>query len=359
MNCCKFFVPMATATHPKSSMRRSWQMFYSLLHPRSQKVYEITSLFEMNASAIIPEQDYYSYDGEIVSKGELEFVSLEKAVEAGLVVALCISTTTSNIITICAILSVPRQKVLDFYLLSLSITNLLVSTLVIPFSIAAKSNVLGCSSYILCSISGYLHISLSAVYMYTFMWISVDRYLAVRKSLRYETIQTRTRCKCWILFTWVMATFLCCPPLLGDSKGHFYDESFMCLLDVNSMLPYSITLACLVLMPSVLTLCYTYCYIFTDPSAERKDGSNHDHIATFIVTAAFVLLWAPWGILRVVEQICGKVLAGSTTRFWLLFLGQVNTSWTPLTLLSSCGRCQLGLRMMFKLCLKTDNSVTL
>ncbi|GFV90995.1 hypothetical protein TNCV_1248821 [Trichonephila clavipes] len=321
----------------------------------------------MNASAVIPEdvipeEDYYTYDEDSVSKGELEFLSFEKAVEAGLVVALCISTTTSNLITICAILSVPRRKVLDFYLLSLSTTNLLVSTLVIPFSIAAKSNILGCFSYILCSISGYLHISLSAVYMYTFMWISVDRYLAVRKSLRYETIQTRTRCKCWILFTWVMATFLCCPPLIGDSKGHFYDESFMCLLDINSMLPYSITLGCLVLMPSVLTLCYTYCYIFSTPSPDRKDDLdrfNFDHIATFMVTSAFIILWTPWGILGIIEHFSGKVLTGPTTRFWLLFLGELNTSWTPLTLLSVCGRCQLGLRRMFRFCLKTENSVAL
>lgn len=28
--------------------------------------------------------------------------------------------------------------------------------------------------------------------VYTFMWISVDRYLAVRKPLRYETVQTKT-----------------------------------------------------------------------------------------------------------------------------------------------------------------------
>jgi hypothetical protein len=33
----------------------------------------------------------------------------------------------------------------------------------------------------------------SLLQVYTFMWISVDRYLAVRKPLRYETVQTRTR----------------------------------------------------------------------------------------------------------------------------------------------------------------------
>jgi hypothetical protein len=33
----------------------------------------------------------------------------------------------------------------------------------------------------------------ASLQIYTFMWISVDRYLAVRKPLRYETVQTRTR----------------------------------------------------------------------------------------------------------------------------------------------------------------------
>lgn len=52
------------------------------------------------------------------------------------------------------------------------------------------------------------------------MWISVDRYLAVRKPLRYETVQTKTRCQCWMCFTWISAAMLCCPPIFGKNEVH-------------------------------------------------------------------------------------------------------------------------------------------
>ena len=46
---------------------------------------------------------------------------------------------------------------------------------------------------LICCLIGYLEVTLLCIYVYTFMWISVDRYLAVRKPLRYETVQTKTR----------------------------------------------------------------------------------------------------------------------------------------------------------------------
>lgn len=46
---------------------------------------------------------------------------------------------------------------------------------------------------LLCCILGYLEVTLLCIYVFTFMWISVDRYLAVRKPTRYETVQTKTR----------------------------------------------------------------------------------------------------------------------------------------------------------------------
>lgn len=41
---------------------------------------------------------------------------------------------------------------------------------------------------LMCRLAGYLEVTLWSVSVYTFMWISVDRYLAVRKPLRYETV---------------------------------------------------------------------------------------------------------------------------------------------------------------------------
>lgn len=84
-------------------------------------------------------------------------------------------------------------EVINCYLLSLAVADLLCGLFVIPFSVypaVVKSWVYG---DVVCRVVGYLEVTLLAVTVYTFMWISVDRYLAVRKPLRYETLQTKTR----------------------------------------------------------------------------------------------------------------------------------------------------------------------
>ena len=44
-----------------------------------------------------------------------------------------------------------------------------------------------------CRLMGYLKVTLWASQAYTLMWIGVDRYLAIVKPLRYDTIQTKVR----------------------------------------------------------------------------------------------------------------------------------------------------------------------
>lgn len=78
------------------------------------------------------------------------------------------------------------------------------------------------------------------------MWMSVDRYLAVRKPLRYDTVQTKTRCQCWMVFTWISSAMLCCPPLLGFYKPLYDKEAHICMLDWGNMAAYTVTLAILV-----------------------------------------------------------------------------------------------------------------
>jgi hypothetical protein len=102
--------------------------------------------------------------------------------------------------------------------------------------------------------------------MYTFMWISVDRYLgmkfnydlllskshadlfefnfiaAVRKPLRYDTVQTKTRCQCWMCFTWISAAMLCCPSLWTEKEPTFDKYAYICVPNWNHMAAYSVTL---------------------------------------------------------------------------------------------------------------------
>ena len=313
-------------------------------------------------SLIMNSSDIYDFveEGDYLSSFFSTSDSLQVLAEASALLILCFTTTTASLSVILT-LSVGKYEVFDLYLLSLCTADFLSSVAVVPLSLTAKSGlVTEGGGHFACAVSGYLHASLSAVRMYTLMWAAVDRYLAIRKPQRYDSIQTRTRCQCWILFSWVTAACLCCPPLLGDSRGHFYHEGFLCLLDITSMLPYSITIGCLVLIPSILTLLYTYTYIFTtsesgDVTKEDYKHNSSYHVAAFLVTVEFVILWMPWGVISIFELISGRTLAGPITRFWMLFLGESYIAWSPLTLLIMCGRCKTGFTAI---CIKSPTEIS-
>lgn len=80
------------------------------------------------------------------------------------------------------------HEVINYYLLSLAVADLLCGLLVVPLSVHAAAAGRWVFGGLVCRLAGYLEVTLWSVSVYTFMWISVDRYLAVRKPLRYETV---------------------------------------------------------------------------------------------------------------------------------------------------------------------------
>lgn len=86
-------------------------------------------------------------------------------------------------------------EVINCYLLSLAFVDLLCGLVIVPLSVypALETGVGWIYGDLVCRFVGYLEVTLWSITIYTFMWISVDRYLAVRKPLRYETVQTKTR----------------------------------------------------------------------------------------------------------------------------------------------------------------------
>lgn len=72
------------------------------------------------------------------------------------------------------------SEVINYYLLSLASADLLCGLLVVPLSVYPALVRRWVYGDIVCRLVGYLEVTLWAVSVYTFMWISVDRYLAIR-----------------------------------------------------------------------------------------------------------------------------------------------------------------------------------
>lgn len=81
------------------------------------------------------------------------------------------------------------------------------------------------------------------------------------KPSRYESEHTLTRCKCWIAFTWLTA-LLGALPIVAKMEANYYHEFEFCVLNWSSAKAYSMTLATLVLLPSLCTIIFTTIAIF-------------------------------------------------------------------------------------------------
>lgn len=86
------------------------------------------------------------------------------------------------------LLSGLSNEVINYYLLSLAVADLLCGLFVVPLSVYPAITGRWMFGDLMCRLVGYVEVTLWSVSVYTFMWISVDRYLAVRKPLRYETV---------------------------------------------------------------------------------------------------------------------------------------------------------------------------
>lgn len=251
------------------------------------------------------------------------------------------------------------SEVINCYLLSLAVADLLCGLFIVPFSVYPALVQDWVYGDIVCRIVGYLEVTLWAVSVYTFMWISVDRYLAARKPLRYETIQTKTRCQCWMAFTWISAAMMCCPPLLGFQKPLFDDEAYICMLDWGNMAAYSITLSILILGPSLITLIYTYSYIFAMMKKLRSGVPIHDkeyatalsenlanpsHIMSFVLVMAFWASWTPFIGLNIYEFITGSKMT-HFLHFGVVWIGFLNSFWKSIIIVTLSPQFRLALRI--------------
>ena len=91
------------------------------------------------------------------------------------------------------VLFIGPTEVINYYFLSLSAADLLCGMFIVPLSVYPALTGHWIYGDTVCRLMGYLEVTLWSISVFTFMWISVDRYLAVRKPLRYETVQTKTR----------------------------------------------------------------------------------------------------------------------------------------------------------------------
>lgn len=177
------------------------------------------------------------------------------------------------------------------------------------------------------------------------------------------------RCQCWMAFTWISSAMLCCPPLLGYSKPIFDKDAYICKLDWGNMAAYSVTLAILVLGPSVISIVHNYGYIFVMMRRLKSGAPIHDkeyatalaenlanpsHLMSFALVFSFWVSWMPFICVRLFELVFNTRVETSTIHFAIVWFGVANSLWKFVIMTVMSPQFRLALRVFcLTICCKT------
>ncbi|KAH0623065.1 hypothetical protein JD844_030983 [Phrynosoma platyrhinos] len=146
---------------------------------------------------------------------------------------LILFTIFGNVLVIIAVLTSRSLKApQNLFLVSLAAADILVATLIIPFSLANELmgywyfDKIWCKAYLALDV---LFCTASIVHLCA---ISLDRYWSVSQAIEYNSKRTPRRIKCTILVVWLIAALISLPPLvLNENPNNTKEDAKRCELN--------------------------------------------------------------------------------------------------------------------------------
>ncbi|XP_072258952.1 alpha-2B adrenergic receptor [Pyxicephalus adspersus] len=196
------------------------------------------------------------------------------AVIAAIITFLILFTIFGNILVVIAVLTSRSLKApQNLFLVSLAAADILVATLIIPFSLA--NELMGywyfgktwCEMYLALDV---LFCTSSIVHLCA---ISLDRYWSVSQAIEYNSKRTPKRIKCIILMVWTLAALISLPPLIykGKKEDSNIDEP-QCKLNEEPWYILSSSICSFFAPCLIMILVYLRIYLI----AKRRSRKNTD-----------------------------------------------------------------------------------
>ncbi|KAJ1091968.1 hypothetical protein NDU88_005082 [Pleurodeles waltl] len=134
---------------------------------------------------------------------------------AAIITFIILFTIFGNVLVIIAVLTSRSLKApQNLFLVSLAAADILVATLIIPFSLANELMGYWYFEKIWCEIYLALDVLFCTSSIVHLCAISLDRYWSVSQAIEYNSKRTPRRIKCIILIVWTIAAAISFPPLI-------------------------------------------------------------------------------------------------------------------------------------------------
>ncbi|XP_072095773.1 alpha-2A adrenergic receptor [Mobula birostris] len=164
---------------------------------------------------------------------EVHSYSVQAAVILTSVVSLIIlATIFGNVLVVIAVFTSRGLRApQNLFLVSLASADILVATLVMPFSLAKE--LMGCWYFgrVWCEIYLALDVLFCTSSIVHLCAISLDRYWSITQAIEYNLKRTPRRIKCIIVTVWVIAAVISFPPLISIGKETGLRENPQCKIN--------------------------------------------------------------------------------------------------------------------------------
>uniref|UniRef100_A0A667XW95 Alpha-2B adrenergic receptor n=1 Tax=Myripristis murdjan TaxID=586833 RepID=A0A667XW95_9TELE len=150
----------------------------------------------------------------------LQFGNYTSTAFATAITFMMILTIVGNILVIIAVLTSRSLKgPQNLFLVSLAAADILVATLIIPFSLANELQGYWAFSSLWCEIYLALDVLFCTSSIVHLCAIALDRYLSISRPVSYGAKRTPLRIKAAIIVVWLISAVISFPPLLSLDKS--------------------------------------------------------------------------------------------------------------------------------------------
>ena len=239
-----------------------------------------------------------------------------------------------------------RRSETHIFIVNLSVTDISVALLCMPFSLVTAVTQKWIFSEAMCQLNGFLNVFFLLTSILTLTAISIHKYIGIVQPLK-KKIFTRKRAIFAVVWVWLQAFLTALTPILGWNQYEYIAGRTQCSVQVprkpDELANCLFIIICGFVIPLGI-MSFSYMKIFQTVKVHTKRVRSHSFgdepktaflnerritVTLFIILAVFLACWTPFSILTIYATLVGRELPKyfSVAAYWLGFL---NSAMNPL-----------------------------
>ncbi|XP_034454776.1 alpha-2A adrenergic receptor [Hippoglossus hippoglossus] len=212
-------------------------------------------------------------------------MSLPLTVLVGMMILL---TVFGNVLVVIAVFTSRALRApQNLFLVSLASADILVATLVMPFSLANELMGYWYFGEVWCEIYLALDVLFCTASIAHLCAISLDRYWSITQAIEYNLKRTPRRIKCIIFIVWVIAAVISFPPLITMEKEN-REEDPVCKINNDKWYVISSCIGSFFLPCVIMVLVYVRIYQIAKKRTRAPPGDRKRKVMLKMATIAAV-----------------------------------------------------------------------